>query len=67
MEIPTPDGGVRMFGIPTVVDRFIQPAVLQVLQPQIDPTFSECSFGRRDRPFEGERQWPAREREGVFP
>ncbi len=47
VEIPKPDGGVRMLGIPTVLDRFIQQAVLQVLQPQIDPTFSEFSYGFR--------------------
>ena len=47
VEIPKPGGGVRMFGIPTVLDRFIQQAVLQVLQPQIDPTFSESSYGFR--------------------
>ena len=47
VEIPKPDGGVRMLGIPTVLDRFIQQAVLQVLQPQIDPTFSESSYGFR--------------------
>ena len=47
VEIPKPGGGVRMLGIPTVLDRFIQQAVLQVLQPQIDPTFSESSYGVR--------------------
>jgi RNA-directed DNA polymerase len=47
VEIPKPGGGVRMLGIPTVLDRFIQQAVLQVLQPQIDPTFSESSYGFR--------------------
>lgn len=48
VEIPKPDGrGVRTLGIPTVVDRLIQQAVLQVLQPQIDPTFSDGSFGFR--------------------
>jgi group II intron reverse transcriptase/maturase len=47
VEIPKPGGGVRMLGIPTVVDRFIQQAVLQVLQPAIDPTFSESSYGFR--------------------
>lgn len=47
VEIPKPGGGVRMLGIPTVLDRFIQQAVLQVLQPVIDPTFSESSFGFR--------------------
>src|SRR5688500_4684339 len=45
--IPKAGGGVRTLGIPTVVDRFIQQAVLQVLQPQFDPTFSEASFGFR--------------------
>lgn len=47
VEIPKPDGGVRRLGIPTVLDRFIQQAVLQVLQPAIDPTFSESSYGFR--------------------
>lgn len=47
VAIPKPGGGVRMLGIPTVLDRFIQQAVLQVLQPAIDPTFSESSYGFR--------------------
>lgn len=47
VEIPKPGGGVRMLGIPTVLDRFIQQAILQVLQPAIDPTFSESSYGFR--------------------
>ena len=47
VEIPKPGGGVRELGIPTVVDRLIQQALLQVLQPLIDPTFSEFSFGFR--------------------
>jgi group II intron reverse transcriptase/maturase len=47
VELPKPDGGVRLLGIPTVLDRFIQQAVLQVLQPEIDPTFSESSYGFR--------------------
>jgi len=47
VQIPKPGGGVRKLGIPTVLDRFIQQAVLQVLQPQWDPTFSEHSFGFR--------------------
>ena len=47
VELAKPDGGVRLLGIPTVLDRFIQQAVLQVLQPAIDPTFSEHSFGFR--------------------
>jgi len=47
VEIPKPGGGVRQLGIPTVVDRFIQQALLQVLQPQIDPSFSPHSYGFR--------------------
>jgi RNA-directed DNA polymerase len=47
VEIAKPDGGVRKLGIPTVLDRFIQQAVLQVLQRRWDPTFSEHSFGFR--------------------
>jgi RNA-directed DNA polymerase len=45
--IPKPGGGVRKLGIPTVVDRFIQQAVLQTLTPTYDPTFSDHSFGFR--------------------
>jgi group II intron reverse transcriptase/maturase len=45
--IPKPGGGERELGIPTVLDRFIQQALLQVLQPLIDPTFSEASYGFR--------------------
>lgn len=48
VEIPKSDGkGTRMLGIPTVMDRMIQQAVLQVLQPIFEPTFSENSFGFR--------------------
>ena len=43
VEIPKPDGGVRKLGIPTVLDRLIQPAVMQVLQGRWDGTFSEHS------------------------
>jgi hypothetical protein len=43
--IPKPDGSQRELGIPTVLDRLIQQALLQVLQPLIDPTFSEHSHG----------------------
>ena len=46
-EIPKPDGGVRKLGIPTVLDRFIQQAVMQVLQGQWDATFSRHSYGFR--------------------
>jgi len=47
VEIPKPDGGTRKLGVPSVVDRFIQQALLQVLQPMIDPTFSSNSYGFR--------------------
>jgi RNA-directed DNA polymerase len=47
VEIPKPSGGVRQLGIPTVLDRFIQQAVLLVLQRRWDGTFSEHSFGFR--------------------
>ncbi|HEY6271311.1 MAG TPA: group II intron reverse transcriptase/maturase [Terriglobales bacterium] len=47
VEIPKPDGGVRKLGIPTVLDRFIQQAVMQVLQRQWDRTFSDYSCGFR--------------------
>jgi RNA-directed DNA polymerase len=47
VEIPKPGGGVRVLGIPTVLDRFIQQAILQVLQPEWDATFSDHSFGFR--------------------
>jgi RNA-directed DNA polymerase len=49
VEIPKPDGGVRKLGIPTVLDRFIQQAVMQVLQGRWDSTFSEHSYGFRPR------------------
>ncbi|MHA6911289.1 group II intron reverse transcriptase/maturase, partial [Ralstonia pseudosolanacearum] len=45
--IPKPDGGERELGIPTVTDRLIQQTLLQVLQPILDPTFSEHSYGFR--------------------
>src|SRR5208282_6091426 len=45
--IPKPDGGVRKLGIPTVLDRFIQQAVMQVLQRRWDRTFSDHSYGFR--------------------
>src|SRR6202162_5863092 len=47
VEIPKPDGGIRKLGVPCVVDRLIQQAMLQVLQEQWDPTFSEHSYGFR--------------------
>ena len=47
VTIPKPDGGERELGIPTVTDRLIQQALLQVLQPILDPTFSDHSYGFR--------------------
>ncbi len=47
--IPKPGGGERELGIPTVLDRLIQQALLQVLQPRYDPTFSEHSHGFRPK------------------
>lgn len=47
VEIPKPDGGVRKLGIPTAVDRVVQQAILLVLSPEWDETFSDNSFGFR--------------------
>jgi RNA-directed DNA polymerase len=47
VEIPKPDGGVRKLGIPTTLDRFVQQAVMQVLQRKWDSTFSDSSYGFR--------------------
>ncbi len=47
VQLPKSGGGMRELGIPTVTDRLIQQALLQVLQPQIDPTFSDHSYGFR--------------------
>ena len=47
VEIPKPGGGMRQLGIPTVVDRLVQQAILQVLQPILDVDFSTYSFGFR--------------------
>ena len=49
MEIPKSDGGVRKLGIPTVVDRLIQQAILQVLEPIWEPTFSSDFISRKLR------------------
>ena len=46
-QIPKPGGGMRQLGIPTVVDRLVQQAILQVLEPLLGPTFSESSYGFR--------------------
>jgi RNA-directed DNA polymerase len=47
VQIPKPDGGMRQLGIPTVIDRLVQQAILQVLQSLLDPTFSDSSYGFR--------------------
>jgi RNA-directed DNA polymerase len=59
VEIPKPDGGVRKLGVPCVVDRLIQQALLQVLQERWDPTFSEHSYGS-DRGAQPIRRSPKR-------
>ena len=57
VEIPKPEGGMRQLGIPTVVDRFIQQALLQVRSPLYEPTFSPHSYGFR-RARVRTRRWP---------
>ena len=47
VDIPKPDGSRRMLGVPTVLDRLLQQAIAQVLQPVFDPTFSDSSYGFR--------------------
>jgi len=47
VEIPKGNGNTRKLGIPTVTDRVIQQAVVQILTPIIDPIFSDCSYGFR--------------------
>ena len=47
VEIPKPDGGVRLLGVPTVIDRMLQQALVQVLQPIFEKTFSDSSYGFR--------------------
>lgn len=49
VEIPKASGGMRQLGIPTVVDRLVQQAILQVLDPILDPSFSKHSYGFRPR------------------
>ena len=49
VEIPKPDGGKQMLGVPTVVDRMIQQAIVQVLQPIYEPLFSDSSYGFRPK------------------
>lgn len=55
VDIPKPQGGVRTLGVPTVVDRLVQQALLQVLQPIFEPGFSESSYGFRP----GRNAWQA--------
>ncbi len=62
-EIDKPDGGIRKLSIPCVLDRFIQQAVLQVLQERWDPTFSEHSYGFR--PERSQRQAVVRAQEYI--
>jgi group II intron reverse transcriptase/maturase len=49
VEIPKPDGGKRLLGVPTVIDRMVQQAMVQVLQPIFEQTFSDNSFGFRPK------------------
>jgi RNA-directed DNA polymerase len=63
VDIPKPDGGIRTLGIPTVMDRMIQQALLQVLQPLWDPTFSGNSYGYR--PGRSAQQAVVRAREYI--
>jgi Retron-type reverse transcriptase len=51
VEIPKPNGGTRLLGIPTVLDRVIQQAIAQVLTPMFDKQFSEYSYGFRPRRY----------------
>ena len=63
VEIPKPDGGARLLGIPTALDRFIQQAILLVLTPIYDPTFSDHSYGFR--PKRGPRQATRRAKQYI--
>ena len=63
VDISKPGGGVRQLGIPTVVERLVQQAIVQVLQPILDPTFSGSSFGFR--PGRGAHDALSRAREYV--
>ena len=67
VEIPKPGGGVRLLGIPTVMDRLIQQALLQVMTPIFDPEFFKSSFGFRPgrRAHDAVKQAQAYIREGY--
>ena len=54
VEIPKPDGGVRILGVPTIRDRVLQASIRGVLEPILDPTFSANSYGFR--PGRSQRQ-----------
>ncbi|WP_236347746.1 group II intron reverse transcriptase/maturase, partial [Paenibacillus plantiphilus] len=60
VEIPKPNGGTRLLGIPTVTDRLIQQAITQVLTPVFDPGFSDHSYGFRPQRRGHEAVWKAR-------
>ena len=55
VEIPKPNGGVRTLGIPTVLDRLIQQALLQVMQPEFEPEFSGIVMGFAPGAMHGKR------------
>jgi hypothetical protein len=59
VDIPKPKGGVRSLGIPMVLDRLIQQALHQVMQPLFEPEFSESSYGFR--PGRNIKPWKRRE------
>ena len=60
VTIPKPDGGERELGIPTVTDRLIQQALLQVLQPILDPTFASTATASGQDGGRRTRYWPRR-------
>lgn len=62
VELPKPNGGMRTLGIPTVLDRLIQQALLQVLQPEFEPEFSDHSYGFRP----GRNAWQAVQRAKAY-
>jgi RNA-directed DNA polymerase len=61
VEIPKPGGGMRKLGIPTVLDRFVQQAMQQILQGYFDDTFSKSSFGFRPRRSAHQAVWQAQQ------